>query len=1737
MLTLRKRKIFILVCLIALVSTVLGVVFSNAASGDAASIQGALTDGRAFEKTEKLELQNDLKYMPKTYEAVVYVPKTAKTMGVIFGNYIRESRSCFTFRISAAGKPELQIIDKDLNTVVSTFDYDIRGEAWVHVAITHEVLSDGALFSCYVNGNLIGTNRMGKSYELDMHTAQSAVTPYIGKDFRNEYFFKGRIKDLALYTEALSADEIAASFNNGVGTHKSDLLALYDLSGAGDSNYIADLTTNGYDFAPQYYEREEEKTDYEYSFAIVGDTQYLIYQDAYKGTSYTSYIYDWIVQNKTAKNIQFVMGLGDITDQNGVDKTASDGIDQTDKEWTLAVSEHQKLTDAEIPYTVIRGNHDTVPKLDEYFAGNSNFSAMDIEYFDGNSLGNYYVTFTVGENEHKYMILCLDYCLEAGSAEMVWANRAIEQNPDHKVIITTHYHVNYDGSRYGDIWDSLVTYNKNVIMVISGHVGKTANTAKSYSVGAAGHTVLELLVDPQYLDTNYVYKNVGMVGMLYFSEDGSKVDFEYISTQKTLTDGGADVFYGRKNQFSYTIPAEPGTIMTKYGPIPSEYADPTAYPFVVFDENGNCLGGAQKFYGTDSADSAVGIAKTHLANNTYSNGEPVGTPHTATILMRADHSLKNQWYNNFSQVKGTITVDFNGYTLSTQTGTNADVVMLRCKHKTTGYPTELVFKNGTIALFNNPVLRLYGNVADKKMKFSFENVDFAVSGASPYLIAKYDATAEYDIFPEVNLTDCSIDISGSTAESITLFDVGTDKVHTTVTVNGGQVITGGKAFTIFGKTGDVNQGKLVFGEYDSAYMYLTLPKGTVPPSGDFVNGRGEKLIFAKYGTEDSTDIYRLTYEYVNTKYGIIPAEYTFTDKYPFLLFDENRNCKGGSDNFYTVVNNAKTYLAYNAYNGESYTYEGGVARQAIILMRCDHSILSGSYYDNISQVRGTITIDLNGYTLTRTGSESLMRSSMKAWASTASGDGRSVFPTELVFTNGSIELQDGALAKYAASAEGKELTYRYINIDFMITGTGTTFAATHTVEENPTVFGLKPEMYFENCTIDITGAKREDILLFNLGDETTCLDVYLNGCEIKALGTAFTLFEKDNESSTGSFTISDSDGVYNTLILPLGTAAPEISDIEFVKEAESADTVTYAMKSTLAVIPPSVETEYGEIPAEYADAKLYPIVVFRSNREFVGAYSLWGAQDSTATGALPNAKVAGSVVLLRDNFTYAGDYFNNLSQLNTGIVIDLGSFTFTVVHQPMFNAHKKTDYDTSITVKNGNIALSGGARVIKLNGNAKGTGKFDFTFDNVNFKLLSAAGTADIICNTSFTGVPPTPVQFGISLNDCNIDLSQGTKKVTLFNMIDELAKVTAVMKGGKIIGSANSFTLANMDGGNAESSLTFEKNESGEFTTVILPSSVAFENITVNGDKYVFAKKSDNGTESTYVLTPTATQNLDFIPKTSITLGSELVYNVYVPVSVYLKSFTLDGIEYTDFAALSENIVTIDGEDYYLIKVGLPAAEAARNIVLEAVVTVDEKDYTGKFTMSVLKYSEKIIASGNDVEVTLVKDVLSYIRAAYAYFDKEDAEALAKIDTLLGENYDTSNAPVLNGSSIAPSEGLKSVTYILNARPTIRFHITGEADSYAFYVDGTELKTTVGSNKNGTYIDMDVYAYAMAETITYTIDGVESGSYHMNSYYTFVTTDAAYKDNAELINLVARFAKYCESAAAYRDSVLENSN
>lgn len=312
-------------------------------------------------------------------------------------------------------------------------------------------------------------------------------------------------------------------------------------------------------------------TDYAYSFAVIGDTQVLTMFDA--GTApegsgqsgsgvageaaYLSTIYDWIVENKTAKKIEYVFGLGDIT-ENITNTT----------EWALAKEQIEKL-DGVVPYSVVRGNHDHWTNFNNAF-NYPEYTNQFIGFFEDTATGytdrltNSYRTLSVGG--HNYLLVTLDY--SPTDAMLNWASGVIEQYPNHKVIITTHGYLYSDGSTLGDaenggtsmtnngedIWNKLVRKHENIFLVMCGHVG-TDNVVVSEQLGDNGNVVTQMLIDPQNYDVN---DPAGMIAMLYFSADGKQINVEYYSAVK-------DKYFKASNQFTIDLRFDARTDMDEYG--------------------------------------------------------------------------------------------------------------------------------------------------------------------------------------------------------------------------------------------------------------------------------------------------------------------------------------------------------------------------------------------------------------------------------------------------------------------------------------------------------------------------------------------------------------------------------------------------------------------------------------------------------------------------------------------------------------------------------------------------------------------------------------------------------------------------------------------------------------------------------------------------------------------------------------------------------------------------------------------------------------------------------------------------------------------------------------------------------------------------------------------------------------------------------------------------------------------
>ena len=300
-----------------------------------------------------------------------------------------------------------------------------------------------------------------------------------------------------------------------------------------------------------WFDGEEVTLDYAYSFAVVGDTQFLCQKYPDKMLS----LYDWIVDNKDQKKIAQVIGLGDITE--GVWD-----VSNSDVEWTTALNAISKL-DGVIPYSLVRGNHDQAAFFERYFA-NENYMSQFDGFMNEGDLANSYKLFTIGST--KYMLLTLDY--GASDDVLLWANDLVAKHPDHKVIVTTHAYLYNDGTTlsmgdtalpsdhsdadssplkiYNDgqqIWEKFVSKHPNILLVLSGH-DPCDNVVTLQSVGDHGNVVTQMLIDPQTMDLEM--GGVGMVCMLYFSADGSQMEVEWYSTDK-------EQHYKYMNQFTVDL--------------------------------------------------------------------------------------------------------------------------------------------------------------------------------------------------------------------------------------------------------------------------------------------------------------------------------------------------------------------------------------------------------------------------------------------------------------------------------------------------------------------------------------------------------------------------------------------------------------------------------------------------------------------------------------------------------------------------------------------------------------------------------------------------------------------------------------------------------------------------------------------------------------------------------------------------------------------------------------------------------------------------------------------------------------------------------------------------------------------------------------------------------------------------------------------------------------------------------
>ena len=1155
----------------------------------------------------------------------------------------------------------------------------------------------------------------------------------------------------------------------------------------------------------------------------------------------------------------------------------------------------------------------------------------------------------------------------------------------------------------------------------------------------------------------------------YFSENGY-VSYAPVSEENNIV------------TYEFTV-SEHATI---YGVIPEEYADSATYPFVLFRDG--------SFVSAHKSLKSVFDAASTLLYDKSDDAE-------AQILMRADHGTTGSTAASLGKSAGTIVFDLGGYTL-TRTASCHVAIFETNEETPLHYKTSLLFKNGRIESKKYIVFSTKFNFATPGVKsydVVFDNVTFGYASGTSKLNdnAFWSATGEDDSKPTVIETDvtfrnCTFDFKTNAATTVNtsahwnFAKAWNNKCN--VIVEGGTILGDVSKITLFG-TDKYDTLTLATNE-DGEYIKISEgePSSTVLKNYVFDDGKDRSFV-----KDDVTGDYILTlpYEYSESQ---IPAQYADAQVYPFVIFVKENGeyvCKDLDDLVCAYGDYASVTTAipsFYAYDGDG---DGNPDfTDVVLLLRRDYTDTAKECNNAaMTSVNGNFTFDLGGHTIIA--KKVLAFSAMKADYEKCKG--------EFLIKNGNILAYAARI--WTNNKNDKQSVDKTWDITFENVKFG--FAEGATITKN---------MFLLNYD--------------NSGSAVMHFNVNFNNCTFD-LKNNFPAGAVDNpvifRLTTGeSDTSTNKEFKYTVNINGGEVICDDLDALTFFKINSGSDTVTYDENVKFS---PDLTIQYPF--AVYSDGSL---VTYAENWKDAMAAALEIAADATKSA---------EIVMRRDYEVYkAVDGSVNFNTARGNITLDLGGHTLTTVDGYFININISNasatylGYESSFKVMNGTLinrratlpSIDVGHSGKSSNGDRK---TLSFAFENVTF----VATNYSIIRDWQKTG--NTGVAMNFVFDNCTFDFSIAKQGTVMFYFKSSQTTVPVNMNfvGGQIVTDvADGYTLVNCS---SEDEIYFSKNASGAYTTLTNPTSHAaptFEVVNGYGKTLVWVQGSSASNMTVYNLTPKSVTTM--IPKVSLTLDRDLVYNVYVPANADVTRITLGGKDYTDVSAL--NTVMIGDESFYALNHELAAKNAAESFTLEIYVDIGGKEAKGKWTLGIEKYASLILDDANTSteEKTLMKDILAYVGAAYTYFGIENAaDVNARIEAVIGSDHVANNAPAFAGSAEKPTVGLSGVTYVLDATPTLRFALPDGADAskYTFFADGKQLSKRVSDD--GKYIYIEVYAYVLSKTITYSIDGEQAGSFDMKCYYEYVKT----LGNDNLTALVERFARYCESAESYRLSVTEN--
>ncbi len=307
----------------------------------------------------------------------------------------------------------------------------------------------------------------------------------------------------------------------------------------------------------------------EFTIIALPDTQH--YSEVYPAI-FTAQA-EWIVANKTARNIAFVTHEGDIVQNAGVVT-----------EWERANSS-MSLLDGVVPYGMGPGNHDQPTTLyNQYFPWTryAPEAWYGGHYQDLND--NNFQLFSAGGLD--FVIVHLAFCPPAGA--VAWADGVLNAHPDRIGIMTTHGYLNGSAQRSVSsctntqyLWDGLAVPNPNLHFMLSGHV--SAESRRSDELH--GHPVHQMLSDYQ----DRAEGGEGWLRILHFVPGENRVDVTTYSPWLNKYETDADSQFSLDFQMSEPMD-DAGSVVVPSGGlaalVPAGLVPFTEYEWQVTVTNG-----------------------------------------------------------------------------------------------------------------------------------------------------------------------------------------------------------------------------------------------------------------------------------------------------------------------------------------------------------------------------------------------------------------------------------------------------------------------------------------------------------------------------------------------------------------------------------------------------------------------------------------------------------------------------------------------------------------------------------------------------------------------------------------------------------------------------------------------------------------------------------------------------------------------------------------------------------------------------------------------------------------------------------------------------------------------------------------------------------------------------------------------------------------------------------------------